>query len=51
MELATSPSLYRLDVVCAWRDSDGDDDFNLEAAMDLASGLAPNLKEVSFFEL
>jgi hypothetical protein len=51
MELATSPSLYRLDVVCAWRDSDGDDDFNLEAAIDLASGLAPNLKEVSFFEL
>jgi hypothetical protein len=51
MELATSPSLYRLDVVCAWRDSDGDDDFNLEAVMDLASGLAPNLKEVSFFEL
>lgn len=51
MEIATSPSLYRLNVVCAWRDSDGDDDFNLEAAMDLASGLAPNLKEVSISEI
>lgn len=51
MELATSPSLYKLSVVCAWRDSDGDDDFNLEAAMDLASGLAPNLKEVSISKI
>jgi hypothetical protein len=51
MELATSPSLYRINVVCAWRDSDGDDDFNLEAAMDLASGLAPNLREVSIVEI
>ncbi|KAF9694553.1 hypothetical protein EKO04_007321 [Ascochyta lentis] len=51
MELATSPSLYRLNVVCAWRDSDGDDDFNLEAVMDLASGLAPNLREVSIVEI
>lgn len=51
MELATSPTLYRLNVVCAWRGSDGDDDFNLEAAMDLASGLAPNLKEVSIVEI
>lgn len=51
MQLATSPSLHRLNVVCAWRDSDGDDDFNLEATMDLASGLAPNLKEVSIVEV
>ncbi|KAH6625399.1 hypothetical protein C7974DRAFT_313076 [Boeremia exigua] len=51
MELATSPSLYKLHVDSAWRDSDGDDDFNLEAVMDLASGLAPNLKEVSIARL
>ncbi|TGO15567.1 hypothetical protein BPAE_0557g00030 [Botrytis paeoniae] len=44
MELATSPSLVKL--TCALRDSDGDDDFNLEAIMELTSGLAPNLKEV-----
>lgn len=46
MELALSPCLYRVKVACGWRDTDGDDDFNLEAIMELASGLAPNLKEV-----
>ena len=46
MELATSPSLYRVKVACSQRDTDGDDDFNLEAVMELATGLAPNLKEV-----
>ncbi|PSN74958.1 hypothetical protein BS50DRAFT_628208 [Corynespora cassiicola Philippines] len=46
MELATSPSLYKVKVACAFRDSDGDDDFNSEAIMELSSGLAPNLKEV-----
>jgi hypothetical protein len=47
MELATSPSLYRVKLACGWRDSDGDDDFNLEAMMELTAGLAPNLKEVT----
>jgi hypothetical protein len=47
MELATSPSLYRVKLFCTWRDSDYDDDFNEEAMMELAAGLAPDLKEVS----
>ncbi|KAF7886000.1 hypothetical protein EAF00_010103 [Botryotinia globosa] len=51
MELATSPSLHRVKVTCALRDSDGDDDFNLEAMMELTSGLAPNLKEVIVLNL
>ncbi|KAF2169875.1 hypothetical protein M409DRAFT_64857 [Zasmidium cellare ATCC 36951] len=46
MELATSPSLYRVKAICAQRDSDGDDDFNLDAIMELTTGLAPNIKEV-----
>lgn len=51
MELATSPSLYRVKVTCAFQDSDGDFDFNLEAVMELAAGLAPNLREVTVLEL
>ncbi|KAF1948509.1 hypothetical protein CC80DRAFT_498161 [Byssothecium circinans] len=51
MELATSPSLYRVKLACALRDTDGDDDFNLEAMMELAAGLAPNLKEVIILDL
>jgi hypothetical protein len=51
MELATFPSLYRVKLACAPRDSDGDDDFNLEALMELAAGLAPNLKEVMVLNL
>lgn len=46
MALATSPCLYRVKVACAERDSVGVDDFNQEAMMELAAGLAPNLKEV-----
>lgn len=46
MALATSPYLYKAQVQCAWRDSNGDDDFNERAMMELAAGLAPNLKEV-----
>lgn len=46
MALATSPCLYKAQVRCAWRDSNGDDDFNEEAMMELAAGLAPNLKEL-----
>lgn len=46
MALATSPCLYKAQVRCAWRDSNGDDDFNQEAMMELAAGLAPNLKEL-----
>ncbi|KAJ8069833.1 hypothetical protein OCU04_000247 [Sclerotinia nivalis] len=51
MELATSPSLYRVKLACAPRDTDGDDDFNLEAMMELTTGLAPNLKEVIILNL
>lgn len=46
MELATSPSLYKVKLICTYRDSDYDDDFNEEAIMDLVAGLAPNLKEI-----
>jgi hypothetical protein len=46
MELATSPLLYKVKFMCTFRDSDYDDDFNEDAVMDLAAGLAPNLKEV-----
>lgn len=51
MELATSPSLYKVKVPCAERDTHGDDDFNYEAVMELAAGLAPNLKEVIILNL
>ena len=51
MELATSPSLYRVKVACAQRDSDSDDDFNLEAMMELTTGLAPNINEVVILNL
>jgi hypothetical protein len=51
MELATSPSLYKVKLACARRDSDSDDDFNLEAVMELTTGLAPNLKEVTILNL
>jgi hypothetical protein len=51
MELATSPSLYTVKIACAQRDSDGDDDFNLEAIMELVTGLAPNLEEVIVLNL
>jgi hypothetical protein len=50
MELATSPSLYRVKLYCTWRDSDYDDDFNGDAILELAAGLAPNLKEVTVVE-
>ncbi|KAK6610441.1 hypothetical protein H4I96_02039 [Botrytis cinerea] len=51
MELATSPSLYRVKLTCALRDTDRDDDFNLEAMMELTAGLATNLKEVIVLNL
>lgn len=51
MELVTSPSLYRIKVCCAWRDSDGDDDFNEEAIREVISGFAPNLKEITVLNL
>ncbi|CAH0049042.1 unnamed protein product [Clonostachys solani] len=47
MALATSPCLYSTTVICVRRDSEGDDDFNQEATMELVAGLAPNLKEVT----
>ncbi|VUC33301.1 unnamed protein product [Clonostachys rosea] len=45
--LATSPCLYGVQAICVRRDSEGGDDFNQEATMELVAGLAPNLKEVS----
>ena len=51
MALATSPCLYSVKVICSKRDSQGDDDFNQEAIMELAAGLAPNLKEVVIVNL
>lgn len=46
LALATSPCLYKAQVRYTWHDSNGDDDFNQEAMMELAAGLAPNLREV-----
>jgi hypothetical protein len=46
MELATLQNLHSVRIACAQRDSDGDDDFNLEAVMELAS-MAPGLRSVS----
>ena len=51
LELATYPALHRVKVGCARRDTNGDDDFNLEAVMELVAGLAPNLKEVIVLSL
>jgi len=51
MELATSPCLYRVKVVCTDKDSDGDFDYNMDAVRELAAGLAPSLKEVSINKL
>lgn len=43
--LATSPYLHKVQLRRAWRDSNGYDNFNQEAIMELMAGLAPNLKE------
>ncbi|TEY66789.1 hypothetical protein BOTCAL_0132g00220 [Botryotinia calthae] len=51
MALATSPSLYRVKLTCALRDTDGYDDFNLEALLELTAGLATNLKQVIVLNL
>ncbi|KAI8624406.1 hypothetical protein F5Y19DRAFT_318282 [Xylariaceae sp. FL1651] len=51
MALASSPCLYSVKVECCQRDSEGDDDFNQEAMMELVAGLAPNLKEVAVVNL
>ncbi|OAG11489.1 uncharacterized protein CC84DRAFT_1253945 [Paraphaeosphaeria sporulosa] len=50
MQLATSSSLHSLKLTCARRDSDGDDDFNLEAVRELVT-LAPNLKDVTVLHI
>jgi hypothetical protein len=50
MELATSPSLHRVNVVYTDQDSDADFDYNADAVMELA-GLAPNLKEVTILKI
>lgn len=44
--LAMSPCLTKAQIRCNWRDSNGDDDFNQEAIMELVAGLAPNLKDI-----
>ena len=51
MALATSPCLYSVKLACSQRDSEGDDDFNQEAMMELVAGLAPNLREVVVMNL
>lgn len=51
MELATFPCLHRVKVLHAQIDTDGDDDYNLDAVMELAAGLAPNLKQVTILDL
>jgi len=51
MAIATSPCLHSVKVRYAWRDSNGEDDFNLEAMLELVAGLAPNLKEVRMIRL
>ncbi|KAH8719379.1 hypothetical protein GQ44DRAFT_741901 [Phaeosphaeriaceae sp. PMI808] len=51
MELATSPSLHRLKATCTYQDSDGDFDYNMDAIMELAAGLAPNLQHVTALSL
>lgn len=38
-------------VACAERDSEGDDDFKEKAIMELVTGLAPNLNEVTVLNL
>lgn len=51
LELATYPALHRVKIGCSQRDTNGDDDFNLEAVMELVAGLAPNLKEIVILSL
>jgi hypothetical protein len=51
MELATSPFLHRLKATCAYQDSEGDFDYNMDAIMELAAGLAPNLVHVTALSL
>jgi hypothetical protein len=51
MELATSPLLYKVKIISTGQDSEYDDDFNEEALMELAAGLAPNLKEVAVVDI
>ena len=51
LELVTSPSLHRVKATCSNRDTDGDDDFNHEAMMELVGGLAPNLKDITILAL
>lgn len=46
MELATSPLLYKVKLICTYWVSDYDDDFNGEAILYLVAGIAPNLREV-----
>lgn len=50
-EMALATSLYTVRVACASRDTEGEDDFNLEATMELAARLSPKLKEVEISSL
>jgi len=49
LALATSPCLYSVLVMYDSYDSDGIEDYNGEAVMRIAAGLAPNLKEARMF--
>ncbi|KAH6613824.1 hypothetical protein C7974DRAFT_466356 [Boeremia exigua] len=50
MQLAKSPVLHAVKITCSRRDTDGDDDYNAEAIMEIA-GMAPNLKKVTVLQL
>jgi hypothetical protein len=47
--LATSPYLYSISVYYIGLDSDRNGEYNEEAALQIVSGLAPNLKDVHMF--
>lgn len=50
MQLATSPLLHAVKIACSQRDTDGDDDYNSEAIMEV-TGMAPNLEKVTVLAL
>lgn len=51
MSIASSPCLHSIKVRYAFRDTNGQDDYNGEAILELIAGLAPNLKEVRMIQV
>jgi hypothetical protein len=47
--LATSPSLYSIFAASTFLDSEGNVDYNHEAVLEIASGLAPNLRKIGMW--